>query len=567
MHGTLTFDAPSSWRIACEPHVRARLKRVFACAEQRAAETITISHNDINARDLVWFMDRYPLTVDARAQSILAASCARHERSESDIRNLLDLRSPPADFELALPARQYQRIAVSAAMVHGGILVADDVGLGKTITGICAMSRREHLPALVVTLAHLPSQWVAELNRFAPQLKVHVLKSATPYELCPKPKQRTKSTGLFVEDGHETDRLPDVIVCNYHKLNGWADILSGLVHYVVFDEVQELRHAESKKYWAAKMIAAKAQLRIGLSATPIYNQGIEFFNVLSILRPDALGTRAEFVREWCQGGDRITDPKAFGTYLRREGLMVRRTRTEVGRELPPLSKVPQSIDCDTRALDAVKTTATELAKIILSTTQHARGEKMHAAEEFNMLMRQATGIAKALYVASFVRMLLSTEKKVVLFGWHRSVYDLWIEHLEEFNPMLYTGSENAAQKQRAKDAFVSGDCQLLIISLRAGAGLDGLQTVCSTAVFGELDWSPGVHEQCIGRIFRDGQKAPVMAYFMLANEGADPIIADVLGLKKSQIDGVRDPSADIVESLESGDGNIRKMAQSYLDRQ
>jgi hypothetical protein len=43
--------------------------------------------------------------------------------------------------------------------------------------------------------------------------------------------------------------------------------------------------------------------------------------------------------------------------------------------------------------------------------------------DFDWKMRQATGIAKAPYVAEFVKLLLESEQKVVLFGWHRDVYD------------------------------------------------------------------------------------------------------------------------------------------------
>jgi hypothetical protein len=69
------------------------------------------------------------------------------------------------------------------------------------------------------------------------------------------------------------------------------------------------------------------------------------------------------------------------------------------------------------------------------------------------------------------------------------------------------------------------------MSLRSGAGLDGLQKRCSTMVFGELDWSPGVHHQCIGRLDREGQEQPVTAMFLVCDDGSDPPMMEVLGLK------------------------------------
>lgn len=555
--GSISY-AKGHWHIACEAHVRTKIKRLFPEVSQRAGEVIALSDNDENCRDLLWFLERYPMSVDNRERLVQGADS--HVEQQNQITALLERRHPPADFELAKPARDYQTVAASLAMIKGGLLVADDVGLGKTVTGICPMARSDNLPVLVVTLTHLTTQWAAELKAFAPELEVHILKSGKPYDLVPK---RKGNQGALFDEA----RLPDVIVTNYHKLHGWADVLTGVVRYVVFDEVQELRREDSNKYAAAKQIAGKAQLRVGLSATPIYNYGIEFFNVIDILLPGALGTRAEFLREWCRDSERIVDPKAFGDHVRREGIMIRRTRADVGRELPPVTKIPQVIDVDRHALDRIKGSAVELARTILAAQQNYRGEKFMATEEFNVLMRQATGIAKAPYVAEFVRLLMESEEKIILYGWHREVYSIWMELLAEFNPRLYTGTESVKQKDEAKEAFVNGDCRLLIISLRAGAGLDGLQHVCRTGVYGELDWSPGVHEQCLGRYYRDGQLDPVMAYYLIAEDGSDPIIADVLGVKRGQIDGVVNPDANLIEQLETDPGNVRRLAQAYLLKQ
>ena len=499
----------------------------------------------------------------------LKGFAAVHVENESVVSALLDSRRPPNDFLLALPPREYQKSAATLLEIKNGLLLVDDVGLGKTVTAICAMARSQNLPVLVVTLTHLPLQWKREIERFAPDLKVHVLNKGQPYDLVPQSKQRrgeALQSPMFADVLPEPERLPDVIISNYSKLAGWAETLAGVVRYVVFDEIQELRHSDSAKYCAAKHIAGKAHLRIGLSATPIYNYGTEFFSVINIVSPGCLGSHEEFHREWCTTDGVIKDPHAFGTYLRREGIMLRRTRKDVGRELPPCSRIMQTVETDGEVLKLIEGSATELAKVILADHQAQQGDKFRASEEFNMIMRQATGIAKASYVANFVRLLMASEQKVILFGWHRAVYDIWMEQLAEFKPLLYTGSESPKAKEDAKEAFMGGDCRILIISLRSGAGLDGLQSVCKVGVFGELDWSPGVHEQCIGRYVRDGQDEPAVAYFLLSEEGSDPVISDIVGLKRGQIDGVRDPDADIVELLAVEPGGIKALARRFLER-
>ncbi len=226
--------------------------------------------------------------------------------------------------------------------------------------------------------------------------------------------------------------------------------------------------------------------------------------------------------------------------------------------------MPHHVDSDAHVLDRIGSSAAELARVILQQNEEHRGQRMQASEALATMLRQATGIAKAAFVADFVRLLVESGERVVLFGWHREVYGVWMDRLADLKPALFTGSESGNQKEAARARFVDRETDILIMSLRSGAGLDGLQHVCRTVVFGELDWSPGVHEQCIGRVYRDGQKEPVVAYFLVADHGADPVIADALHLKRLQVDGVRDPFAEIVEAQDSGEGRVRKLAEDYL---
>lgn len=246
--------------------------------------------------------------------------------------------------------------------------------------------------------------------------------------------------------------------------------------------------------------------------------------------------------------------------------MLRRTRAEVGRELPALTKIPHTIDTDRAVIDKAETAALALARVVLAHNERFAGEKMKASGELDALVRQATGVAKAPHVAEYVRMICDNGEKVVLFGWHREVYSIWLEQLKEFSPVMYTGSESDTQKAKAVADFVEGRSQVLIMSLRSGAGVDGLQHHCRTVIFGELDWSPGVHEQCIGRVHRDGQGDPVMAYFLIAEDGSDPIVSDVLGVKREQIEGVRNPTDAIAIAADNSGQHIKRLARSFLEK-
>ena len=180
------------------------------------------------------------------------------------------------------------------------------------------------------------------------------------------------------------------------------------------------------------------------------------------------------------------------------------------------------------------------------------------------MMRQATGVAKAKSVALFARLMVEAGEKVIIWGWHREVYDIWLSELSDLRPAMYTGSETSGRKEAEKERFVSGDTDILIMSLRSGAGVDGLQHVCSTGIFGELDWSPGIHGQCIWRIDREGQTKPVTAFFLVTDDGSDPPMMDVLGLKASEAHFIVDP----YEGVQVSDNDVthlRRLVERYLE--
>jgi SNF2 family DNA or RNA helicase len=555
-------DARAHWVIDARPHVMVRLKRMFDRAVKSRGE-IWIKNTDEICRELQWFMQRFPLEVSEEDLQRIEGGAAAFNRRAETFDGIINGTMEARKFDLALPLREYQRIAADLALRSHGLLIADDVGLGKTAEIIAMLTDPRTRPALIVTLTHLPLQWQREFRKFAPSLMTHVIKARTPY-----PLDRLPGPHDFIRPKR---RFPDVLITNYHKLSGWAEVLAGVVKTIAFDEVQELRRSTSDKSQAAREIAEKADFRVGASATPIYNYGGEFFNVIDVLCPDALGTREEFLREWCKGyGNNqqkasIEDPKAFGTYLREQGIMLRRTRKDVGRELPDIIKVPHYIDCNPKALEEAQDAASELARIILAkdTGWEQRGK---ASREFDQKMRQATGIGKATFAAEFIRMLVENGENPVCFCWHRAVYDIINEKLKGLHPVMYTGSESPVQKEAAFKEFIEGRSKVFLMSLRSGAGLDGLQGVSHTVVFCELDWSFGVHEQCEGRVLRDGQDEPVVSYYLLADEGSDPIVSEVLGFKRQQIEGVRNPDADLVEKLQGGDDRIKRLAEAYLDR-
>lgn len=548
VYGQLALDnAAGRWRLSgLDPHVALRLKGMFPKVPKTETKVFSFRHTPDACADLDWFTQRYPMRMSDADRRALKGGKRAFLWEQDEVELIMGGGWEPPPFVGFKPGKApypSQLQAIELAKRLGRLLVGDDVGLGKTVIALGSVLEARFLPAAIIVQAHLSMQWANKVREFT-SLRVHVIAGTTPY---PLPEA-------------------DVYVFRYSNIAGWVDIAAtGRFASVVFDEVQELRTGTGTAKGKAGQVFAQhaSSLRLGLSATPIYNYGDEILPIVDLIEPGALGERDEFLREWCvshgsMGKYVVKDPDALGTYLREQNIMLRRVRT--GR---PVNTLVREVDYDSAAAAGAEALARALA---LKVTTGSFAERGQAARELDILARQVTGVAKAKPVAAFVRILLRAGRPVVLAGWHRDVYEIWLEELKEFRPVLYTGSETTSQKERAKTKFVEGETDLFIISLRSGTGLDGLQHRCSTVVFGELDWSPKVHEQVIGRLDRPGQQDEVTAIYLHAEDGSDPLLIDMLGLKASQARGITDPLAG-VEHVYSDESRIKMLAELYLSRE
>lgn len=69
-------------------------------------------------------------------------------------------------------------------------------------------------------------------------------------------------------------------------------------------------------------------------------------------------------------------------------------------------------------------------------------------------------------------------------------------------------------------------------------------------------------------ISADGQPDPVVAYYLVADSGSDPVVAQVLGIKRQQALGVVDPHATGDGQLLGGaqEDRARQLAESWLSK-
>ena len=523
-YGTLSYNRRSRcWVVKGDPSVTEMCKRLFpGSAGSKRGEARFPAHRR-TAGELCWLMMRFPLTVkmadlplwdkavaDARAYAVRQEQAAR-----------MPSRMTPPEGSFTGELMAFQQEGLAFLLQHDRCLLADEMGLGKTVQALSWLASTGLFPALVIPPAHLTRNWQEETARFlrldgAPP-RVHVIRGLKPYDL---PEA-------------------DVYVMHYLLLRGWKDTLPTLpFRAVIFDEIQELRHTGTEKYSAASLLSESCEHVIGLSGTPIYNKGGEIWNVINILDYHFLGDWESFSREWCYGYGNavVVKPDLLGAYLKREGLMLRRTKQEVLKELPPKRRLVQELDWNDKVYARLmEPILPELLRWKSDGTLTASARAM-LEEQISQRARQATGVAKAPYVCQFVRALLEGGEKVLLFAHHHEVMDIYKKELHAFAPGFITGRETSAMKDRAVERFMTGRTDLVCISLRAASGLNLQRATC--VVFGELDWSPAVHSQAEDRAHRIGQEDSLLCYYLVSPQGSDAAMQEALGLKVSQFVGL-----------------------------
>ena len=513
-YGTLSYNRRSRcWIIRGEPCVTELAKRLFPGCDGRGRGVARFTAHRRIIGEMNWLMLRYPLEVKEsdreRWEKALEEAREYAARREEALRMPQYAEPPASAFTGKLLPFQQQGLAFMLASQR--CLLADEMGLGKTVQALAFLAATAAYPCCVVVPPHLLRNWVREIERFLPGVRVHTIRGLKPY---PLPEA-------------------DVYLIHYLLLRGWKEVLPGLgFRTVIFDEIQELRHNGTGKYSAASLLAGACPNAIGLSGTPIYNQGGEIWNVINILDFHFLGDWESFSREWCYGYNSamVAKPELLGEHLRAEGLMLRRLKSDVLTELSPKRRLVQEIDWDDAVYrELMKPVAAQLAQL-RATDDPSRRALIEDA--ICQQQRQATGIAKAPYVCTFVRAMVESGEKVLLMAHHHAVMDIYKKELKDLRPGFITGRETDRQKETSVTRFMEGKTDLLCISLRSASGLNLQRASC--VVFGELDWSPAVHSQAEDRAHRIGQKDSLLCYYLVSPRGSDRDMQDALGLKVSQ---------------------------------
>ncbi|MFV1958180.1 MAG: DEAD/DEAH box helicase, partial [Planctomycetota bacterium] len=314
---------------------------------------------------------------------------------------------------------------------------------------------------------------------------------------------------------------------------------------VIVDEAHRLKNRRTLLWRLVDRIRARYLLL--LSATPVENNLLEIYNVLSLLRPGFFSTQAEFRRRFMTPGKRTPkDPAALRTLLRQ--VMIRNTRATSEARLPPrFATTLRAAPSEEEAAFRARLDAAIRQGIADGTLSHFRaGEILRAAgarppAAARLVARhlgpslgeEAQRLGSPAKDAVLVDLLgRRRDDKVIVFATHRET----VAHLVEVvaaagrSPILFEGSLSAEEKARAVETF-RDRADVLVATDSGGEGFN--LHFARTVVNYDLPWNPMRIEQRIGRVHRIGQERDVFVFNLVA---AGTIEEEILRVLDEKID-------------------------------
>jgi len=429
-----------------------------------------------------------------------------------------------------------------------GVCLADDMGLGKTLQVLALLlTRAEQGPALVVAPTSVCGNWLSEVRRFAPSLRVEEYTGKT-------------RAGLLARLSHaEEPEPPQLIVTSYALLQQDAAELARIEwHTVVLDEAQFIKNAHSLRAKAA--FALSAHYRVALTGTPIENHLGDLWSLFHFLNPSLLGTWKHFQLRYLTPIEREQDHEQRAA-LRNliHPYLLRRRKDEVLRELPALTVLNHEVELS--ADESLRYAL--LRRQVHDKLKTPWGKRQHKLQIFSEITRlrrfcchprlvfpEASAESSKLQVLfELVEELRQNGHRALVFSQFVDFLQLVREELDE-RKISYVYLDGATPKEHRPElvaSFQAGEADLFLISLKAGGF--GLNLTAADYVI-HLDpwWNPAVEAQASDRAHRIGQEHPVTVYRLVTRNTIEERILALHNEKRSIADTIlegTDAAADL----------------------
>jgi len=433
--------------------------------------------------------------------------------------------------------------------LDGSALLADEVGLGKTITSSLILKECVHRgfvkKALILTPPSLVDQWVLELKEKF-ELDFHIVEDESDWEKFDFLIASIDRVKIYNKDTRDFRHK------KAHEIS-W-DLL-------MVDEAHKLKERSTIRWRFVDKLQKKRFLL--LTATPFQNDLIELYNLLHLLKKGHLGTIKEFRKKFLHQGNKRypLNPKDLKAKL--DEVMVRRKRDQTGivykKRLPKIIAVEQT--------EEEKIIYEKTCELLKSQFFHSNGGQINGRLIVFALLPKITSSSKSaeeslkriaedekyhFETRKFAREILEGYKslkkdskmeklveiikeilqkdpsdKVLIYTKHPTTLNYMIENLAQFNLKITAFTGGLTREEKTEKIKEFREKSQILICTDAGAEGINLQ-FCHNLINYDLPWNPMSVEQRIGRLDRIGQKRDMNIYSLAIKDTMEEYVVDLI---------------------------------------
>jgi len=412
------------------------------------------------------------------------------------------------------------------------LIVGDQMGLGKTIQAIAAVTEAKAWPLLVICPASVKYNWEREFKKW------------TGYDLLVLNDSTKKNFHMFYEAG-----IVKGFIVNYESLKKYfvdhipkkrdlklADIYFNekrdFIKSVIIDEFHRCKDVDALQSKLVKGISMGKQYIIGMTGTPVVNSTTDLIAQLAITEHlhefgGADGFRAKYEKA---GPDELLELQE----KLRNTCYYRRERSEA-LDLP--GKTRQYVYVDIDNIDEYKAALSDL-RVYLKEYKECTDREISIKMRGEVMVK--IGILKEITVRGKLQAIkewakdVIQQEKLVLYG----QLDLVVKYfINEFKALHIIGEDKSEQRQRAIERFMTDpDEKMMVISKAAAEGI----TLTAASIMGVVEqwWNPAIMDQIEDRLDRIGQTKKVLIVYFLGRNTIDQWIYNLIEKKRETANAV-----------------------------
>ncbi len=441
---------------------------------------------------------------------------------------------------------QHQKDGIKFLLSRNGCILADDMGLGKSLQSIIAAIESGVKKILVVCPSSAKINWEREINVFCKETAIIDGKKWNESKFTIINYDILKNFHTLDKKSKETEIKT---VLNRELVNTKFDL-------AIVDEAHYLKDHTTIRGEIMSALCVKHNIpKVWLlTGTPVANRPMDYFHLLKLIKSPIASNWKHFAVRYCDGrrffrtlknGHKkqiwLTDGASNLEELasKTKNIIIRRLKTDT-IDMPDKVITPMHYKLDADGCKEYE----KLWEDYLEKRIHEGKRNGNLQKDLVelILLRQFIAAQAIKYTIEMVENAISMGRKVIVFTSFTEELEILARHFGKI-AVTHNGPMSTKQKQKSVDDFQNKDKIKVFIGNIKSAGVAITLTEATVVIFNSFDWVPGNNEQAEDRAYRIGQNNDVNVYYQLFDDtisirmwnmlqSKKDIIATIMGDKK-----------------------------------